>query len=494
MYGQNGSVIDWCLAGITSAMPADPARFSENLPPSSRRALVPTPWLTALLSTLGMALGCSSPEEAPGDDSESAGVGGAAHAGGAGSLGGERADPVGGAAGITSTLGGRGGSSPAEGGTSGTTGGSGHSGGGGRAGATGGGDGSSALGGAGAGNSSACASPRASTATRPELTQEQSATYTAAAYLANAGTTTAPKVDPWHPTGELGSAASFVPDFTVAVDGSGSHATVQAAIDAAVGSARRYILVKPGTYREAVNVPTSAAPITLYGAADDATRVVIVDGRSAGDAGGTAQSATVTVKASDFQALNLTIRNDFATPPSGSNIQAVALYTTGDKLVLQNVRLRGFQDTLYLDSPSATSFARVYVRGSFIEGDTDFIFGRATAVFEGSTFHYLSSRKGNGSGVHFAPSTHVDNPLGFLVVGCTFTADATAPANKIYLGRSWDQSSTTPTPNGQAVIRESVFGAHIREQDPWAPAATTSRPYGAKTNRFHEYCNTRSAK
>jgi pectinesterase len=76
-----------------------------------------------------------------------------------------------------------------------------------------------------------------------------------------------------------------------------------------------------------------------------------------------------------------------------------------------------------------------------------------------------------------------------LVVGSTFTADSSAPTNKISLGRSWDQSSTTPTPNGQAVIRESVLGAHISKQAPWASAATTGRAFSAEGNRFDEYCN-----
>ena len=208
----------------------------------------------------------------------------------------------------------------------------------------------------------------------------------------------------------------FTANFTVAADGSGTHTSVQAALTAAAsGSARRYILVKPGTYREVVSI-SGSTPITLYGADADATRVVIVNNRSAGDAGGTAQSATFTTKAAGMQLMNLTISNDFATPTSGSNIQAVALYTTGDKTVLQNVRLHGFQDTFYVDSPSATAIARVYIKDSFIEGDTDFIFGRAVAVFDGGTIRYLSSRKGTGSGVHFAPSTHVDNMYGFLAI------------------------------------------------------------------------------
>ncbi|HET9929316.1 MAG TPA: pectinesterase family protein, partial [Polyangiaceae bacterium] len=303
------------------------------------------------------------------------------------------------------------------------------------------------------------------------------------------GSTSSLKADPWDPRAGIGPADALHADFTVATDGSGSHSTIQAAINASSGSTPRSILIKPGTYRETVSVPSSAPPITLFGLDRDASRVVIVSGKSSGDAGGTAQSATLTAKSAGFRLLNLTVSNDFATPASGSNIQAVALYTTGDKTVLENVRLHGFQDTLYVDSPSPTGIARVYVKSSFIEGDTDFIFGRATAVFEDTTIHYLSSRKGTGAGVHFAPSTHVDNPYGFLAIGCTFDADGASPSNKISLGRSWDQSSTTPTPNGQLVIRESVLGAHIRKADPWTAAATSGRAYSASGNRFSEYCN-----
>jgi pectinesterase len=103
--------------------------------------------------------------------------------------------------------------------------------------------------------------------------------------------------------------------------------------------------------------------------------------------------------------------------------------------------------------------------------------------------NYLSSRKGSGSGVYLAPSTHVDNPYGLLVIGCNFTLDAGAPSNKISLARSWDQSSVTPTPNGQALIRESTIGAHVNKTAPWAAAATSSRAYSAVGNRFFEYCN-----
>jgi len=462
------------------------------------------PLALALMSSLPLAA-CGSGQSGP---NGSGGAGGSAASGGASggttaSSGGATAPSSGGASGVgsggtvpgTGGQPGGGGAVPSTGGMPGTGGaGTGGAAGAGRGGAntggavTGGrggaasGGGAPASGGApGSGGAPATCVARAGTSTRPQLSATTAANFTVAKYFA------AP--DPWDPTAGLGSPSSFTADYTVATDGSGTHRTVQAALTAASsGSARRYILVKPGTYREVVSV-SGSTPLTLYGADGDTARVVIVNGRSASDAGGTGQSATFTTKAPGFQLMNLTISNDFATPTSGDNIQAVALYTTGDKTALQNVRLHGFQDTLYVDSPNATAIARVYIKDSYIEGDTDFIFGRAVMVIDGGTIHYLASRKGTGSGVHFAPSTHVNNMYGFLAIRVNFTAEAGAPSNKISLGRSWDQSSTTPTPNGQAVVRESTLGGHISKTAPWAAAATSGRAYSATGNRFDEYCN-----
>jgi pectinesterase len=359
-------------------------------------------------------------------------------------------------------------------------------------GATGAGGATAGMGGApGVGGATGVCTPIASTATRPQLTAAEAANDTILKYLAQTGTLGALTTDNWNPTAGIGNVTSFPADLVVAADGSGTHTTVQAALTAATGTARRYVLVKPGTYREKVTIATQT-PITLYGTGA-ATAVTIINSLDADQAGGTPNTATLMARNNGFQIANLTISNDFptpASPPAGSSVQAVALYTTGDKVILQNVRLHGFQDTLFIDSPSATTVSRVYIKGSFIEGDTDFIFGRATTVIDGSTINYLSSRKGTGSGVHMAPSTVVANNFGFLVIGCNFTSDATAPANKISLGRSWDQGGVTPTPNGQAVVRESTLGPHINRTSPWAAAATSSRPFSATGNRFGEYCNT----
>lgn len=390
------------------------------------------------------------------------------------------------------------------------------------------GGGSSPAGGAGGGSSPTtgaagavgCATPDggagaagltlAGTPARPLLGSSDAARHTTLAYLAQAGTIGSLVSDDWDPTAGVGEVSTFVPAYTVAADGSGSHATVQAAITAAAadgGTSRVAILVKPGTYREVVCVPKNAPPITLYGASSDATAVTIVYDNFAGkpvDANanpcsgpssasyGTSGSATFAVFASGFQAKNLTFSNDYVETASGSN-QAVALMTQGDRLVFENVRVLGNQDTLYVKTPSTLAVARAYFKACYVEGDVDFVFGRGTAVFDGCTLNVLTARQGSKGGNVLAPSTAAANPYGFLVTGSTFTAAPGTPANLIALGRAWDEGVTcyTPgtSPNGQALVRDSVLGPQIRTANPWSAAATTARPFSAGGNRLWEYQN-----
>lgn len=353
----------------------------------------------------------------------------------------------------------------------------------------------------------------ASTAKRPQMAADVAAGHTRAAYFAVGGTVEAPVADPWDPKANgIGDVAGFQPSFTVAADGSGTHRTVQAALDAVAakgGAERVYVLVKPGTYREQVcfqNVP----PVTLYGLDADASRVVIVEGKANGtkkdkdavlnacegrqgqDTYGTFGSATVMAYADGFQAKNLTIANDYDERPSPkTGTQAVALSTRGDKVILENVRLLGNQDTLALRSQDRAAFNRVYVTASYIEGDVDFIFGNAIAVFEAVEFKSRTDREGAEGGFVFAPNHPNLYPRGFLALNCTFTDDGNAAGKVVSLGRAWDESTgmltakdgTKHVPNGFLLIRESWIGAHIDAAAPWNKAATTGRPFNAETDQ-----------
>ena len=192
------------------------------------------------------------------------------------------------------------------------------------------------------------------------------------------------------------------------------------------------------------------------------------------------------MKANGFQALNLTIANDFAEGALTTGVQAVALTNQADKVIFQNVRLLGNQDTLQLKSPALTTVARSYFKDSYIEGDTDFIFGRGTAVFDGCTLMYVAGRKTNGT--HLSPSTEANYSFGFLVIRSKISG-ATGITGTASLGRAWDDSSAT-APNGQTLIRDTEIGAHINIAAPWTVAATSSRAFNAMTNRLYEYKNT----
>ena len=383
-------------------------------------------------------------------------------------------------------------------------------------GAAGTGGGAAGTGGGGAAGTGAGGAPAACTAMwtgdakRPQLTDASAACYTIDRYLAQTGTIGALTTDNWNPTAGLPAATSLTPMFTVAADGSGTHTTVQAAITAAkavTGGARVYVLVKPGTYRELVCID-GTVPITLYGADTDATMVTIAFNNYSGktvDANvnacsnpttanppkttyGTSDSTTLFVKAPGFQAMNLTIANDTDEIAAGnpSSIQAVALTTQGDQGVFQNVRLLGNQDTLQVKTSAVTVAARMYFKNSYIEGDTDFIFGRATVVFDGCTLFYVSGRKTNST--HISPSTEMPLGFGFLIINSKIMG-ATGISGTTLLGRAWDDSSGT-MPNGQAIIRETQIANHINVTAPWGVAATSSRAFDANTNRLYEYKNT----
>ncbi len=351
----------------------------------------------------------------------------------------------------------------------------------------------------------ACVTPAVTgSATRPLLTDASAECFTIKKYLAQAGPIGAVVTDNWDPSAGLPAAATLTPTFTVAADGSGTHTTVQAAVTAAKatgGTARAYILVTPGTYRELVCVDGNV-PMTIYGAGDDPTRVTIAfdnyNGKTVDPLRtnacnipttatyGTSGSSTFFVKSAGFQAMNLTIANDFDEGALTANIQAVALTTQGDQDVFQNVRVLGNQDTLQVKSASVATIARVYFKDSTIAGDTDFIFGRAAAVFDGCTINYVAGRKTNST--YIAPSTETLHPYGFLIIDSMLTADP-GITGTTYLGRAWDDSSGT-MPNGQGVIRNSQIGAQIVVAAPWAPAATSNRAFSASGNRLYEYQNT----
>ena len=297
------------------------------------------------------------------------------------------------------------------------------------------------------------------------------------------------------PRSSIGTTASTLAaaatTLTVAKDGSGQYTTVQAAVNAvpANNASRVVIQVKPGTYRELVKVPSNKPHVTIQGTGGSRKDTVIVYNNASGTPKpdgsgtyGTGGSATVAVDADDFQARNLTISNDFD-EAAHTDIaqQAVALRTSADKVFLDGVIVSGDQDTLLVDTAAKDKLGRVYLTNSYVIGNVDFIFGRATAVIDKSVITLKKRYNGTSAGYVTAPSTAADRK-GFLIANSTVNGDVSAAS--FYLGRPWHAGGDA-TLDPQTTVRNTSLSAAIKST-PW----TDMSGFSWKDDRFAEYKNT----
>ncbi|MGW6737768.1 pectinesterase family protein [Streptomyces sp. NPDC055013] len=279
---------------------------------------------------------------------------------------------------------------------------------------------------------------------------------------------------------------------TVAKDGSGQYRTVQAAVDAvpANNPSRVVISVKPGTYREVVKVPVDKPHVTIQGAGGSRKDTVIVHGNAAGmqkpdgsGTYGTPGSATVSLQSDDSQLRNLTVTNDFdeAANQSLSGHQAVALLTSADKIFLDGIIVNGDQDTLELETAAKDKPGRVYIANSYVTGNVDFIFGRATAVVDRSVITLKKRWNGTSARYVTAPSTP-GNRKGILINRSTVNGDVAS--GSFHLGRNWHPGGDT-TVDPQTTVRDSTLSAAVKAT-PWSDMGG----FSWKDDRFAEYRNT----
>jgi pectinesterase len=307
------------------------------------------------------------------------------------------------------------------------------------------------------------------------------------------------------PFGRYGSPAARLNSRTLYVDphGRGDHTSVREAVAATGGTSQAFstgggsnwtLVIAPGTYRETVAVDASRTDATWIGASEDPRDVVIVYDNAAGTPKpgggtyGTTGSATTTVQADGFTARWITFANDWlrADHPGITGTQAVAIKVQGDRSAFHHCRFLGHQDTLYADSRALTAFARQYYSHCYVEGDVDFVFGRATAVYDNCHFRTLT-RTDLGSapyGFVFAPSTAGANPRGYLVTRGRISSEA--PDGFYKLARPWVPSSD-PTARPMLTVRNTWIGPGI---DASAPYATMSDAFPWQEQRFAEYRNT----
>ena len=258
-------------------------------------------------------------------------------------------------------------------------------------------------------------------------------------------------------------------DMVVAADGSGDYTTLQEAFMAVPDFRNKAttIFLKPGNYKEKLVLPDSKNNVHLI--AENAKKTIVTYDDYAskenkfGEEMGTTGSSSFFIFGHGFQAKNITFENS-----AGPVGQAVAVRVDGDKVVFENCRFLGFQDTLYPHGRDS----RQYYKNCYIEGGTDFIFGWSTAVFEDCE---IFSKEGG----HYitAASTEKEADYGFVFINCKLTGDA--PKESVYLGRPWRDYA-------QTVFINTEMGEHIKKEG-WH---NWSKPEAEKTAFYAEYNST----
>lgn len=181
---------------------------------------------------------------------------------------------------------------------------------------------------------------------------------------------------------------------------------------------------------------------------------------------GTFRSYTVFVTGRHVEIEDLTIENAAG---DGLNVgQAIALYADADEVLCRHVHLIGHQDTLFMSplpekvrepngfrgprEKDPRRMTRQRYTDCIIEGNVDFIFGGANAVFEHCLIRCLPRGHEKVQGYVCAPCTPWTEE-GFVFIDCTFE-NGGCPDGSVYLGRPW-------RPGGAAVFRHCTFGPHI---------------------------------
>ncbi len=299
------------------------------------------------------------------------------------------------------------------------------------------------------------------------------------------------------------------------VGGIKTFRSIKAALEDAPDTPRgQYIiLIKDGRYREKIVV--SKPRISFLGESRDAT-VLTYDAYSGfknpdGTNLGTWKCGTLIIRAPDFHAENLTIENAFDYPsndgkyaddPTRTNApQAVALMTDqgSDRAFFRNLRINGYQDTLFVSS------GRSYFTRCVISGHVDFIFGAGQAIFEEDDIVTRARRVIAKTPIGYitAPSTQIGQRFGLVFIACRLLKESAAiPSDSVALGRPWHPTTSFPDgryadPNavGSSVFLRCYMDDHIAEKG-WDRMAGTGRKEGEKIwfnpedARFFEYNNT----
>ncbi len=256
--------------------------------------------------------------------------------------------------------------------------------------------------------------------------------------------------------------------YIIDINGNGDFTSVQAAIDAVPNFRKKEtkIYIKNGIYKEKLVLPASKTNITFVG--EDKFKTILTYDDFAqkhnkfGEEMGTTGSTSFFIFGDNFKAENITFENS-----AGPVGQAVAVRVDGDKVIFNNCRFLGNQDTLYCHGKDS----RQYYKDCYIEGTVDFIFGWSTAYFENCEIYCKNS------GYVTAASTDQNTAYGFVFKNCKITGSA--EENTFYLGRPWRDYAQT--------VWINCYMANLIKPEGWH---NWGKPHAEQTTFYAEYGTT----
>jgi len=263
-----------------------------------------------------------------------------------------------------------------------------------------------------------------------------------------------------------------IKELYVSADGSRGFCTVTQALDAAKEYDGKNVVIhiSEGVYHERIVV--NQHHISLIGEDENNTKITYSDAAHdkmpEGGERGTFRTQSVMIDADDFYAGHISFLNEAGQGYDAG--QAIAVYADGDRLIFENCRFEGYQDTLFTaplpkkeKQPGGFKGPKEFAprrhgkhlyRNCFISGNVDFIFGSATAYFENCEI-FMRDRHDALCGYVTAPSTYEGEQYGYVFNHCRFTSDC--PRESAYLGRPWRNFA-------KAVVLNSEIGAHIKKE------------------------------
>jgi hypothetical protein len=263
-------------------------------------------------------------------------------------------------------------------------------------------------------------------------------------------------------------------NLVVAADGSGDFSTVQGAIDsvAANNSSPTTINIKDGTYTE-INRVNGKNDITFIGQDRHQTIITYANNNNINGSSTTRPMFGVN-QANSIAIENLTLTN--STALGGSQAEAL-LVNLAKQFMLLDCDLDSYQDTLLVNQ----SGDQAYIQNSYIQGNTDYIWGSGTLYVTNTILMDLTSQS------HLTQARTAQFTNGFAFVNCRILG-ANSSATNCDLGRDGGSSGNTPSfPYGQVAYINCTMDTNVIVPAGWILGSGTTQGPDTANLRFWEY-------